>query len=239
MDRQTMRLIYTVVSLSLLAAACEGKSLTSPASDAQSARVPLNHRASGISCPAQRAPGSPASDPCTNDGELSVATLGGAACTSDSDCTAGSNGRCNPVGAPIAICGATCTYDACASDSDCPDNQACDCRPSASASSANSCLTGGNCRVDSDCGSAGYCSPSQVNNFCFCPSPALCADGGGVCYDGNQQVSCACGDSCGHSYFCHTKSDRCVDDSDCDAGQTCNYDTVNARWDCGTCWPVP
>ena len=77
-----------------------------------------------------------------------------------------------------------------------------------------------------------------MNSFCFCPSPALCADGSGACYAGNQQVSCACGDSCGHSYFCHTKSDGCVDDSDCPGDQTCNYDTVNARWDCATCWPV-
>lgn len=102
------------------------------------------------------------------------------------------------------------------------------------------CLTGGNCRVDSDCGEgeAGYCSPSQVNNFCFCPSTALCADSGGSCYAGNQQVSCSCGDSCGHSYFCHTKRDSCVDDSDCASGQTCNYDTVNGIWDCATCWPV-
>ena len=234
----SVRLALAFASMALVASACDGKSLGSSRPDALAARVPVNHRPSAPSCPAGRGPGSPASDPCTNDAGLSTAGLGEASCASDGDCTAGSNGRCNPIGGPIAICGATCTYDACSSDADCPSTQPCECRPSATSPSANSCLSGGNCRLDADCGDGGYCSPSQVNNICFCPSTALCADGSGACYAGNQQVSCACGDSCGHSYFCHTKQDGCVDDSDCAAGQTCNYDTVNYRWDCATCWPV-
>jgi hypothetical protein len=51
-------------------------------------------------------------------------------------------------------------------------------------------------------------------------------------------VPCACGDSCGHSYFCHTDSDTCLDDADCGSGGTCNYDTVDQRWECGVCLPV-
>ena len=234
-----MRLTFAFASLLVVAVACDGKSLTSSQTDALPARVPLNHRASGAACPAQRAPGSTASPVCGTDGGLTLAALGVVGCTSDGDCTAGSNGRCNAVGGPIAVCGATCSYDACFTDRDCPDNQACDCRAT-SASLANSCLTGGNCRVDSDCGEggAGYCSPSQIDSFCFCPSTALCGDSGASCYAGDQQVSCSCGDSCGHSYFCHTKKDSCIDDSDCASGQSCNYDTVNGIWDCATCWPV-
>ena len=233
-----MRLTYVLLCLVTLAAvACDGKSLTSPQTDAASVRVPQNHRASGSTCPVARGPGSTASL-CATDGGSQPAFGRPRLCESDGDCGQGTNGRCFLNSGPITDCGTNCSYDACASDADCPAGEPCACRASAADSSANSCLAGGNCRVDSDCGPTGYCSPSQVNNFCFCPSPALCADGSGACYAGNQQVSCACGDSCGHSYFCHTKSDSCVDDGDCAAGQTCNYDTVNARWDCATCWPV-
>ena len=232
----------TVAFVCLVAVACDGNSLTSSRSqpDAQ-VRVPLNHRPSGASCPAQRGPGSTTADACSADGGPSVAAIDGPRlCASDGDCAAGTNGRCFLNGGPVTDCGTRCSYDACASDQDCPGNEPCECRASAADPSANSCLIGGNCRVDSDCGDgeAGYCSPSQVSNFCVCPSTALCGDAGASCYAGAQQVSCACGDSCGHSYFCHTKSDSCLDDSDCAAGQTCNYDTVDARWDCATCWPV-
>ena len=235
-----MRLAYAFLCLlTLAAAACDGKSLTTAHADAQAARVPVNHRASGTTCPAARGPGSTSASFCPSDGGPSQAALNGPRlCESDGDCGQGTNGRCFLNGGPVTDCGTNCSYDACASDAGCPAGEPCACRASAADSAANSCLTGGNCRVDGDCGASGYCSPSQVNNFCFCPSPALCADGSGACYAGDQQVSCACGDSCGHSYFCHTKSDSCLDDSDCATGQNCNYDTVNARWDCATCWPV-
>jgi hypothetical protein len=66
-------------------------------------------------------------------------------------------------------------------------------------------MTGSNCRVDSDCGTDGYCSLS--------PRPC------------NLPF-----DSC-RAYFCHTPRDKCTDDVDCDAGK-CNYDTVNEYWSC-------
>jgi hypothetical protein len=206
-------------------------------SQACSSREPQKHRLSGSLCPGQRGPG--ASGPgaeCPPDAGLPVA------CWQDSDCTAGSNGRCFTYRGYLACMG-QCTYDACGSDSDCPGDVPCDCRPSESSSAANVCVTASNCRVDSDCGPCGYCSPSQVGARCFCPSTALCPDGGGACYVGTasgwQEVPCECGDACGHGYFCHTPRDTCIDDSDCVGDGTCNYDTVNKMWSCSLCWPMP
>jgi hypothetical protein len=106
---------------------------------------------------------------------------------------------------------------------------------------ANSCQTTSNCRVDADCGPGGYCSPSQVNVFCFCLSPALCDKDSGYCCIGTDCSPdyCACGDACGHGYYCHTLADDCVDDGDCETGDSCNYDTVVKRWTCGWCMPPP
>jgi len=192
-------------------------------------RIPENHRPAGSTCPEQRGPNSVSVDGCQTNSAVGNGAY--VLCTQDSDCTAGTNGRCFAAG-PMA-CMTICSYDTCFSDSDCPSNQPCECRSLASDSSPNACLTEGNCRIDADCGQGGYCSPSQVNNSCFCPSPALCPSGTS-CSPG----PCACGDSCGHGYFCHTAADTCIDDSDCDGG-TCNYDTVNHRWDCAACWVVP
>jgi hypothetical protein len=63
----------------------------------------------------------------------------------------------------------------------------------------------GNCRVDSDCGANGYCSPTA---------------GGG------------CGGVSG--YYCHTAEDTCVNDSDCQMNgpDVCEYSTGDGRWEC-------
>jgi hypothetical protein len=70
----------------------------------------------------------------------------------------------------------------------------------------------GNCRVDADCGSNGYCSPSPSKNGC-----------GGIPVGG---------------YYCHTRDDECVDDSDCVSTgiSGCAYSTTSNRW---TCIPLP
>jgi hypothetical protein len=94
-----------------------------------------------------------------------------------------------------------------------------------------------NCRVDADCGPGGYCSPSVIA-YCFCPRTELC-DSTSMCTANGNPVPCVCGDACGHGYFCHTGCDACTDDSDCAAGQTCNYDTLSHRWECSRCWPIP
>src|SRR5580692_1375818 len=175
--RPTMRLSLAFVVLVGLAAnltACQGTPLVGGQADALAARVPLNHRASGATCPAGRGPGSTSATFCPADGGTPEggAIVGQRLCSVDGDCTAGTNGRCFLQGGPVTDCGTVCSYDACGSDSDCPGDEPCECRTSASDAQANSCLTGGNCRLDSDCGPGGYCSPSQVDSFCFCPSPA-------------------------------------------------------------------
>ena len=82
-------------------------------------------------------------------------------------------------------------------------SKACHCRESAS--DANTCV-GGNCRVDADCGAGGYCSPSvdfHATNF------------------GST------------GYYCHTSSDRCINDADCrNPGEQCAFDPTAQHWAC-------
>lgn len=198
--------------------------------------VPLLHRSAGGACPQQRAPSLPT--PVCGDGGPPCSSVDG--CASDSDCTAGRNGRCIGLegngGGPLG-----CSYDECSGDPDC-DGGPCTCRPSGSSVFANICFTGGNCTVDSDCGHGGWCSPSLVGmGFCSCGSFALCPDAGpgslGSCtesVDGGppQPVPCICGDVCGApAYFCHTPCDTCVNNSDCTGG-LCEYDRRKGIWDC-------
>ena len=194
-------------------------------------RVPMNHRPAGASCPRQRGPVTPDASACgAPDGG------GCGVCASDSDCTAGPNGRCYTGGGAGH---SSCSYDECFGDSDCEGGAPCDCRASSSSLTANSCRTASNCTVDSDCGPGGYCSPSVPAGFCSCLSTALCGDSGSSCTANGVSVPCDCGDSCGHGYFCHTRCDECVDDSDCGDQETCNYDTLSDRWDCSECLGFP
>jgi hypothetical protein len=165
--------------------------------------VPTNHRASGSVCPAQRGAGSI----CSGEGPGDAATN---VCEVDSDCTAGKNGRCFSPDGPLPACSPTsCSYDDCQSDSDCPSHVPCECRASSTDSSANLCVTGGNCAVDSDCGANGYCSPGAFTDFCGVPI-----------------------------YFCHTAMDTCINDSDCppvtktSVLQGCNYDPQLGHFAC-------
>lgn len=201
---------------------------------ANAGRVPRKHRAAGSACPQDR--GSVAlPDNCFADGGADPGLVG---CLHDAECTAGTNGRCMRV-ALFGPCVTSCSYDGCFDDGDCPSYAPCACRASAPEVSANSCLTASNCQVDSDCGVNGYCSPSVPGELCFCPAAALCEPGTSHCYAGTTEVPCACGDSCGHGYFCHTEADGCVDDEDCGTSGTCNYDTLAGRWQCAVCWAVP
>jgi hypothetical protein len=196
-----------------------------------SVRIPLLHRPAGSTCPSERAPGALDCRCPGSDGGCSCVQGN---CSQDSDCTAGVNGRCLLANAPFLYVG--CTYDTCFSDSDCSPQEPCACRASASSTIENYCLVGSNCRVDTDCGPGGYCSPSQVSGGCDCLSTALC--GPDVhCWAGDTPVPCVCGDSCGHGYFCHTPQDTCLDDSDCTNWGTCNYDWLNTTWSCSYCLP--
>ena len=152
-------------------------------------RVPAYHRADDSAC----AGAAPAGN-CSFGG-------GSGMCSMDSACTSGVNGRCNMNNGGAVFC--RCTYDLCAHDTDCPTGQACACHGAAFHPDSNECIAG-NCRTDSDCGSAGFCSPTI----------------GG------------CGGLAG--YYCHTAGDLCIDDSDCTtgSGQACQYVTTSSRWEC-------
>jgi hypothetical protein len=163
--------------------------------------VPTNHRAAGSACPSQR--GSTMS-PCVNEAGVNPPGM----CSKDTDCTAGTNGRCESNGP--AICLTRCSYDTCSSDSDCPPHVPCDCRASSTDPSPNSCITGSNCRVDSDCGASGYCSPSTTS---------LCDLAG---------------------YFCHTAGDQCGNDTDCGTSDACAFNAQDQKWECTQqCSPPP
>jgi hypothetical protein len=146
--------------------------------------VPLAHRSTASACPMDRP-----------SGNASASGFTDTACTADSDCTQGQNGRCvlslpNP---------AQCTYDQCFMDTDCSGGAVCACRNEPFGN--NVCLIGA-CRVDSDCAGQ-YCSPSYgscrnegvVQYACHssgdsCIDDSDCADGGDnpmLCsFDGSQ-----------------------------------------------------
>lgn len=161
--------------------------------------VPAKHRPSDTACPEQRGAGDTFPNPSP-----------GGECAQDSDCTAGINGRCLAE-AGIDIDVVSCSYDTCFSDSDCSDNRPCECRQSETDSAANYCVvTGGNCRIDSDCGPGGFCSPSLLGDYCGFDS------------------------SIGEGYFCHTPQDSCLNDSDCDSASICAYSLQISHFTCVT-----
>ena len=182
------RLAVSLGALLVCAApyACGGRT-------AHTVTIPINHRATPTACTPQAISTVACSD-----------TSGAPACTSSSECTAGLDGSCDLFG----VC--TCTYDACLSDGDCGSDtsSACDCDAApggaGSTGSPMRCVAA-NCRVDSDCGPAGYCSPS---------------------------VSGGCGTVAG--VFCHTTDDECGNDSDCAAPtNACMYLPELGHWACG------
>lgn len=196
-------------------------------------RVPANHRLTGSVCPQDRGAG------ITDEGLCGPNAPLPAACSGDSTCTAGSNGRCLHGIGPA--CNVYCSYDECSSDSDCTGNAPCTCRSSTSDSAANTCATASNCRVDTDCGLGGFCSPSLVATSCECIGESFCQPGDDAfCAETGPngvtiQVACLCGGNCGHGYFCHTRKDSCINDSDCPDGKTCNYDLTGQSWVCSGC----
>jgi hypothetical protein len=159
--------------------------------------IPTNHRATApAACGSQVI----ASGACTN-------TVGTPLCASSSDCTAGLDGSCDPVGGTCA-----CGYDACLVDSDCGSGTttACACDGfyggAGSSGSPIRCVPA-NCRLDSDCGPGGYCSPSVLGG---CGNPTT-------------------------GFFCHTGDDECGNDSDCVAPlDVCIYSQERSHWICGT-----
>jgi hypothetical protein len=198
--------------------ACEPNLVEAGAASGSDAGVPQNHRSTAACCPAQRGPG-PSGQPyqtCSGPAGTQCPANMASTCASDSECTTGVNGRCFPWEGLVGPGG--CSYDECFTDSHCGSKTPCLCRSSAADNNANVCDVGGNCAVDSDCGPWEYCSPSvpfQDPNICW--GLAL--------------------------YYCHTATDQCLNDSDCnppDAGLAlpdnpgygCAYNPQDTRWEC-------
>lgn len=130
-------------------------------------RVPMYHRTSDAQCTTTPPAGNCSFGP-------------GLACSTDSDCTAGTNGRCNMNLGGAAFC--RCTYDTCAHDTDCATGSTCACHGAEFHADGNECIPG-NCRTDADCGADGFCSPTiggcggLAGYYCHTPSD-LCLDDG-------------------------------------------------------------
>ena len=168
---------------------------------AADAAVPLKHRATADSCPTERGPGPPTQP--YPQGQA-------AGCASDSDCTAGENGRCFPFEGLVGPGG--CSYDECFTDSACGVKTPCVCRASATDNTANVCDPGGNCAVDSDCGPGSYCSPSASS--CWNLAPYFCHTASDTCID---DTDCPPGDPGG---------------AGCPIVSSCAYDPQLQHWAC-------
>ena len=162
---------------------------TSP--DVVTVTPPQNHRIDAITCDNVRSD----TEPVIEQPEI-------ADCMVHADCTDGDNGRCS--GNPHD--GYYCTYDQCFTDDDCGGG-VCACG-GGFRSDHNVCL-GGNCQVDADCGTDGFCSPSYGS----------CGEYTGVT-----------------TYFCHTEEDTCLNDSDCGDGEWgpgyCRFFEDQGSWSC-------
>jgi hypothetical protein len=159
-----------------------------------STRVPLDHRATAVACPSARGSGPPTQPYPQKQSN---------GCSSDSDCTAGKNGRCFPS-EPL-VSGGGCSYDECFVDSDCATKTPCACRASSTDNAANVCDPGGNCAVDSDCGPNGYCSPSV--SACGGPAPYFCHTPADECID-DSDCPPATSTGCETTAFCAFDTQR-------------------------------
>jgi hypothetical protein len=166
--------------------------------------LPAHHRAAAAAC----APVAPPAEP-------GASSVSASPCKTHADCTAKPNGRCvaRTGGGPAFNDGNRCLYDECTTDDTCPTGDVCVCSGDdaslckasvcncnsaskacvvqsrsddnvCSCGAANVCMKG-NCRVDSDCGAGGYCSPAidACNQF--------------------------------FGYYCHIAADECSDETDC------------------------
>jgi hypothetical protein len=131
-----------------------------------------------------------------------ISTMAEGDCSNDADCVEGLRGRCQDFRGF-----SQCTYDECVSDDECSTPGPCGCEK-AFWSDANACLEG-DCRLDADCGEAGYCSPSLGS----------CGNYAGIV-----------------GYWCHTAADACVDDGDCVDPQMgagfCMFSSEVSHWVC-------
>ena len=165
------------------------------------ARVPVNHRANDNQCSEPAPAGN-----CMGAGGTAT---GDFTCSKDSDCTAGTNGRCGHGGGPA---GCSCSYDTCTQDTDCPTGKTCACHASPYNDFGSTCVAS-NCRVDADCGAGNSCAPTV-------PATGWCGQAAGYyCHTPND--------------LCLNDSD-CVDAGAVPGDVFCAYSTTSVRWECQT-----
>ena len=199
---------FAGVALGLASAHCSTGSLTiinGVDGSAPPGSPPLQHRAAAVTCSHDRSPGYNAPPPPPGSPDAGLPASYG--CSSDAQCTdatKGSNGRCTQSRIT------DCTYDGCFADADC-GGSVCQCGVAGGTQRAGHSCVKGNCRVDAECGTGGYCSPT----FDF-----------------------GCGSFSGIvGYYCHSAKDGCRNDSDCSGsgpkGQGdgyCAYNPTVAQW---------
>jgi hypothetical protein len=126
---------------------------------------------------------------------------GDASCTTSADCA-----DAGALGYFKACLGGKCAIDACLTDSDCPSGQACGCSTQfgGNAIHTNACIPA-ECRVNTDCGSGGICSPAQIG---YCGSLS--------------------------GYYCHSTADTCTTAADCCDRSTpaCEYEPTLGHFAC-------
>jgi hypothetical protein len=132
------------------------------------------------------------------------------------------------MGACLLAAKNICTYDMCFDDSECSGG-VCTCRVDISGfggdefPALNLCAKAGNCRIDSDCGPGGWCSPYYDGA------------GDGACKGGVDWVG----------WLCPTPADECCTDADCDdldcpaigcvpGRGKCDYHPSVGAWRCDT-----
>jgi hypothetical protein len=111
-----------------------------------------------------------------------------------------------------ATCPTSGPGDECTKDADCANNGVCSCAGNTfgwAHATKNSCVPA-NCHRDADCAAGHSCSPT---------------------------VSAGCGSFYGvQGFYCHTDTDRCVNDSDCPkqngAAGYCAYSPQVGYWSC-------
>lgn len=160
----------------------------------------IAHRASAAVCaprtPRARLPGRPRPAPCA-----SLDCWMASDCSADEDCDQRPNGHCVHWMLK-GYQGDRCEYDDCYRDEDCAGRGVCAC-----GDTQNRCLGDSDCRVDADCGSGRWCSPSSNCGFDIV------------------------------AYHCRARADLCVDAGDCPATprHVCAFDDATRRWSCASC----
>ncbi len=161
----------------------------------EAGRAPQNHRADNAQCLDMAPPGATT---CP-----ALANAAASDCQTDSQCTSGSNGRCEGNGGGPAGC--HCSYDTCTQDDACKMGGPCACHGSTHLSGGNVCAPG-NCQIDSDCGANNFCSPSLSPTSCYSLAGYYCHTPNDQCAD---DADCATG-----------------------GGTQCMYDVGARRWQC-------